>query len=328
MRFLTVMDPLLAANPHSDTSYAILEEAQARGHENLVCGLGDLRCEGRHGHARAWPATVRRPTADDPRHATLGPPIEVAFDDLDVIWMRKDPPVDELYWTACLILDRHDRQRTVVINDPVGLRVAHEKLWALFADELGPRTAVSSRSEVLVDFVKRHGRGVLKPLHRMGGLGVLAFDAADRNLRSAADLLTDEGRRPALVQEYLPEARQGDKRVIVLDGEPVGAVLRVPQDDDVRANLHVGGLERRAVVDEDDRRICARLAPHLRELGLYLAGIDVIGGKLTEVNVTSPTGVQNIDRLDARTGRERVVSQIVDGAEAKVRRAPGGPRVC
>ena len=320
MRSLTVTDPLLAANPHGATTFAILEEAQARGHENLVCGLGDLRCEGRHGFARASPATVRRPTADDPRHATLGPPQELAFDDIDVIWMRKDPPVDDLYWTACLILDRHDRQRTAVLNDPVGLRVAHEKLWALFADELGPKTAVSSRPEVLVEFVNRHGRGVLKPLHLMGGLGVLAFDAGDRNLRSAADLLTHEGRRPALVQEYLPAARQGDKRVIVLDGEPVGAVLRVPRDDDVRANLHVGGQERRASVDDDDRRICAHLGSHLRELGLYLVGIDVIGGKLTEVNVTSPTGVQNIDRLDGRTGRERVVSRIVDGAEAKAPR--------
>jgi glutathione synthase len=161
---------------------------------------------------------------------------------------------------------------------------------------------------------------VLKPLHLMGGIGVLAFDADDRNLRSAADLLTEEGRRPALAQAFVPEARRGDKRVIVLDGEPVGAVLRVPREDDHRSNLHVGGLEQRAQVDDDDRRICARLAPHLVELGLFLVGIDVIGGKLTEVNVTSPTGVQHIDRLDGRVGRSRVVSLIVDGAEAKVAR--------
>ena len=180
---------------------------------------------------------------------------------------------------------------------------------------------MSARPEVLVEFVRRHGRAVLKPLHGRGGIGVMEFSADDRNLRSAADLLTEEGRRPALAQEYVATARQGDKRVIVLDGEPVGAVLRVPRDDDVRSNLHVGGVEQRATVDDDDRRICARLAPHLRELGLYLAGIDVIGGKLTEVNVTSPTCVQHIDRLDGRLGQDRVVSLIVDGAVAKLGRS-------
>ena len=180
---------------------------------------------------------------------------------------------------------------------------------------------VSSRPEVLVEFVRQRGQGVLKPLHLMGGIGVMVFDAADRNLRSAADLLTEDGRRPALAQEYLPDARRGDKRVIVLDGEPVGAVNRVPREDDVRANLHAGAQARRADIDEDDRRICARLGPQLRELGLYLAGIDVIGGRLTEVNVTSPTGVQQIDRLEGRTGSSRVVSLIVDGAEAKARRS-------
>ncbi|MBI1948309.1 MAG: glutathione synthase [Deltaproteobacteria bacterium] len=323
MRFLTVMDPLPSVNPATDTTFAILEEAQARGHENLVCGLTDLRCEGRRGFARARPATVRRPSADDPSHAAVGAVVDVAFDDVDVVWMRKDPPVDDAYLSACLLLDRHDRSRTVVLNDPIGLRVAHEKLWALFADDLGPATMVSSSPRDLVAFVRARGRGVLKPLHLMGGIGVLAFSADDQNLRSAADLLTEDGRRPALAQEYLPEARHGDKRVIVLDGEPVGAVLRVPRNDEVRANLHAGAAAVRAEVDEHDRRICARLAPHLRELGLYLAGIDVIGGKLTEVNVTSPTGVQQIDRLDARAGPDRVIARIVDGAERKARRARG-----
>lgn len=321
MRFLTVMDPLPSVSPATDTTFAILEEAQARGHENLVCGLAELRCEGRRGFARARPATVRRPTADDPSHAVLGAHNDVAFDDVDVIWMRKDPPVDDAFLCACLLLDRHDPARTVVLNDPIGLRVAHEKLWALFADDLGPATLVSSRPQDLVDFIRAHGHGVLKPLHLMGGIGVLAFDAADRNLRSAADLLTEDGRRPALAQEYLSRARQGDKRVIVLDGEPVGAVLRVPRDDEVRANLHAGAVAVRADVDEHDRRICARIGPRLRSLGLYLAGIDVIGGKLTEVNVTSPTGVQQIDRLDGRAGAERVIALIVDGAEAKARAA-------
>ncbi|MCC7071253.1 MAG: glutathione synthase [Deltaproteobacteria bacterium] len=319
MRFLTVMDPLPTVNPATDTTFAILEEAQARGHENLVCGVADLGCVGRRGMARAWPATVRRPSANDPSHATLGAPADIAFDDLDVIWMRKDPPVDDAYLSACLLLDRHDRARTVVLNDPIGLRTAHEKLWALFADELGPATMVSSRPAALVEFVRARGRGVLKPLHLMGGIGVMVFAADDPNLRSAADLLTGDGKRPALAQEYLPAARQGDKRVIVLDGEPVGAVLRVPRDDEVRANLHAGARAVRADVDDADRLLCARIGPELRALGLFLVGIDVIGGKLTEVNVTSPTGVQQIDLLDERAGPARVVARIVDGAEIKVR---------
>ncbi len=319
MRFLTVMDPLPSVRPATDTTFAILEEAQARGHENLVCGVADLGCVGRRGVARARPATVRRPSATDANHATLGAPVEVALDDVDVIWMRKDPPVDQAYLYACLLLDRHDRARTVVLNDPVGLRVAHEKLWALFADELGPATVVSSRPADLVAFVRERGRGVLKPLHLMGGVGVLAFDGDDQNLRSAADLLTEDGRRPALAQEYLPAARQGDKRVMVLDGEPVGAVLRVPRGDEVRANLHAGATAVAAAVDDADRRICARIGPELRALGLFLVGIDVIGGKLTEVNVTSPTGAQEIDRLDGRQGAARIVAQIVDGAEIKAR---------
>lgn len=319
MRFLTVMDPLPSVNPATDTTFAILEEAQARGHENLVCGVADLGCRGRHGFARARPATVRRPDASDPAHALLGDPREVAFDDVEVIWMRRDPPVDDAYLSACLLLDRHDRSRTVVLNDPVGLRVAHEKLWALSADDLGPATMVSSRPADLVEFVRQRGRGVLKPLHLMGGIGVMAFSGDDANLRSAADLLTEDGRRPALAQEYLPAARAGDKRVIVLDGEPVGAVLRVPRHDEVRANLHAGATAVRAAVDDADRRICARIGPELRALGLYLAGIDVIGGKLTEVNVTSPTGVQQIDHLDGRRGSDRIVARIVDEAEIKAR---------
>jgi glutathione synthase len=219
------------------------------------------------------------------------------------------------------MLDRADPARTLVLNNPQSLRVAHEKLWGLFADDVTPRQVVSSRPDILVAFVQKMGRGVLKPLHLMGGMGVMAFDAKDKNLRSAADLLTLEGRRPAIAQEFLPAVRDGDKRVILLDGEPVGAVLRVPREDDVRSNLHVGGTAKQAVIDDDDRRICARIGPKLVELGLFFVGIDVIGGKLTEVNVTSPTGVQEIDALDGRSGKQRMPSLTWDRVEEKLARA-------
>lgn len=321
-RALYVMDPLHAVNPNKDTTFALLLEAQARGIENLVCGVNDLWTEGAKGFAKAARVEVRRPTADDGAHAKTLAVEDVAFDDLDVIWMRKDPPVDDVFLYACMMLDRADPARTLVLNNPQSLRVAHEKLWGLFADDITPRQVVSSRPEVLVAFVHKMGRGVLKPLHLMGGMGVMAFDAKDKNLRSAADLLTLEGRRPAIAQEFLPAVRDGDKRVIVLDGEPVGAVLRVPRDDDVRSNLHVGGTAKAAVIDDDDRRICARIGPRLVELGLFFVGIDVIGGKLTEVNVTSPTGVQEIDALDGRSGKQRMASLTWDRVEGKLARAP------
>jgi glutathione synthase len=323
MRFLYVMDPLPGVNPEKDTTFAFLLESQARGVDNLVCGVADLWADGKRGFARAARVRVRHPDENDPRHyETLGV-VDIAFDDVDVIWMRKDPPVDDVFLFACMILDRADPARTLVLNNPSSLRVAHEKLWGLFADDVIPRTVVSSRPEVLVDTVKTMGRGVLKPLHLMGGMGVMAFDADDKNLRSAADLLTLEGRRPALAQEFLPAVREGDKRVILIDGEPVGAVLRVPRADDVRSNLHVGGTAKKAVIDDADRRIASRIGPHLRELGLFFVGIDVIGGRLTEVNVTSPTGVQEIDRLDGRTGKDRIPAQVMDAVEQKLARRGG-----
>jgi glutathione synthase len=321
-RVLYVMDPLLAVNPDKDTTFALMLESQARGAENLVCGVNDLWTEGARGFAHATHVEVHRPTLEKPSHARILASIDVAFDDVDVIWMRKDPPVDDVFLYACMMLDRADPARTLVLNNPASLRVANEKLWGLFADDVTPRQIVSSRPDLLVSFVQRMGKGVLKPLHMMGGMGVMAFDASDKNLRSAADLLTLDGRRPAIAQEFLPAVKEGDKRVILLDGEPVGALLRVARADDVRSNLHVGGTAKQGIVDDADRAICARIGPQLKELGLFFVGIDVIGGKLTEVNVTSPTGVQEIDRLDGRTGADRIEAMTWDRVEQKLAARP------
>ncbi|HEY4223789.1 MAG TPA: glutathione synthase [Myxococcota bacterium] len=327
MRHLFVMDPIESVHPDKDTTFAFMADTQARGHDNLVCGLHDLWAEDARGFARADRVEVHPSTSsagrDKPAHFTRRDRVDIAFSDVDIIWMRKDPPVDDAYLYATMILDRAP---CLVLNDPISLRVVHEKMWGLWAEEVTPRQVVSSRPDILVEFVKKRGKGVLKPLHMMGGMGVFAFDADDKNLRSAADLLTFEGKRQALAQEYLPAVRQGDKRVILIDGEPVGAVLRVPRGDDHRSNMHVGGTAAKAVVDDDDRRICALIGPKLRELGLFFVGIDVIGGKLTEVNVTSPTGVQEINKLDARTGGDRLEALVVDAALAKLaarRRTPG-----
>ena len=317
MKVLYVMDPIASVNPEKDSTFLLMLEGQSRGHEAFVCGPEGLIAHGARGAAFARRVRVMRPQAPGGAHHEAGALERVAFDDLDVIWMRKDPPVDDAYLFACMLLDRADRARTLVLNDPSNLRVVHEKLWALAYPELGPETVISARPDVLVDFVKQRGRGVLKPLHMMGGMGVFAFDADDKNLRSAADLLTWDGTRHALAQEFLPAVKNGDKRVILLDGEPVGALLRVPRGDDIRANLHVGGSAQRGVVDDDDRRIAARIGPELSRLGMFFVGLDVIGGRLTEVNVTSPTGLQEIDRLDGRTGDDRMGALVWRAVEAR-----------
>lgn len=318
-RFLYVMDPIATINPVSDTTLAFLVESQARGVDNLVCELKDLSARNSRGFARATRVTVQQPMAGDARFYTAHDVIELAFDDIDVIWMRKDPPVDDLFLYACMILDRHDPQRTLVLNNPTSLRIAHEKLWSLFEEEISPRQVISSRPDVLRAFVEEHGAGVIKPLAFMGGLGVMAFQKGDRNLKSAIDLLTAEGRRPAVMQEYLPAIRSGgDKRLILIDGEPAGALLRVPSGDDVRANLHAGGTATKTAIDDDDRRIAARLGPHLRELGLFFVGLDIIGGKCTEVNVTSPTGVPQINRLDGRVGGNTIEALVMDRVQQKL----------
>jgi glutathione synthase len=320
--FLYVADPIHTFNPTSDTTLALMHEAQRRGVTNLVCEMKDLAA-GAAGSAfaRARPVTVRTPSTDDPSFFSAGDPRDVSFDDVDVVWMRKDPPVDADYIYATMLLERHGA-RTLVLNDPVALRVLHEKLWALAYPDLVPPQVVTSRPDVLRAFVQQHGKAALKPLAFMGGMGVMVFAADDVNLKSAIDLLTLEGKKPALAQAYLPAVKKGDKRVIVVDGEPIAALNRVPRGDDVRANLHAGGTAEAGVIDDDDRRICARLAPELARLGIFFAGLDVIGGKLTEVNVTSPTGLPQINRLDGRSGSTLVESLMLDRVLAKLAARP------
>lgn len=310
--FLTVMDPLDGIDPNGDTTFDFLLESQSRGVQNFVCQIGDLLSDGQRGFAVARAVEVRRPTADDPSMLSWGSSTRIAFDDCGAIFMRKDPPVDDAFFHATMILDRHDPQKTLMVNTPSSLRVANEKLFALFAADLFPRTVVSARADVLKAAAKEMKRAVLKPLEMAGGGGVMVFDHDDKNLNAAVELLTEGGRRPAIAQQYEPDVRTGDKRVILLGGDPIGAVLRVPAPSDNRANMHSGGSVAQSDVDDDDRRISARLKPKLVEFGLHFVGIDVIGGKLTEVNVTSPTGVQEIDRLDGRTGKDRMSSQVMD----------------
>jgi glutathione synthase len=228
-----------------------------------------------------------------------------------VALQRKDPPVDAAYIVSTQLLALC--RRTVVLNRPEGILAANEKLYALHFADLMPETLVTREIARLVDFMaKLGGEMIVKPLTGRGGEGIFHVRHDDRNLFSILEQSTDFGKRWCMAQRYLEAIRQGDKRILLLDGEPLGAVLRVPSERDIRANFHVGGRPAPATLDEGDRRIVERVAPYLRRDGLFFVGIDVIGGLLTEINVTSPTGVQEINALDG----VRLEARILDGIEA------------
>lgn len=283
------MDPPERLNPAGDTTLAIIEEAERRGHECVRADIAaleirdDLYCAGRR----------------------------VA--DFDAVFQRKDPPFDREYFFSTLLLERV-RGRTLFINDPRGLRDANEKLFIFEFPGLFPETIVSRDPKTLREFLDAHGgEGIVKPLDGKGGEGVFHIRPGDRNTNAIFEALL-AGRRWIMAQRYLPSVRQGDKRILLVDGEPVGAVLRVPGEDETRANLHVGGRAALAPLSTRDREICRALAPRLRADGLVFVGIDVIGEHLTEINVTSPTGVREIERLEGI----RVHAVLLDWVERRV----------
>jgi glutathione synthase len=305
------MDPIGGVDIHSDTTFVLMLEAQARGHRVLYADPSDLSVTGSQVVARARPVALRREPGS---HCELGPESSLSLDDaVDVVFQRKDPPVDDEYVTSTQILGLC--RRALVLNRPDGILAANEKLYALHFSELMTDTLVSRSIPQLVDFMAKVGGDmIVKPLEGRGGEGVFHLRHDDRNLFSILEQSTRFGRRRVMAQRYLPAVRQGDKRILLLDGEPIGALLRVPQEGETRSNLHVGGQPVRARLDEADRRIVATLAPALRRDGLFFVGIDVIGGFLTEVNVTSPTGVQEVNRLEG----VQLEGRILDAVEARV----------
>src|SRR5574338_233950 len=302
-----VMDPPETMDPDADTTFALMLEAQSRGHRVLYVDPADLGVDGDRVRALARPIRLRRVRG---AHCDVEEPRLVHLDaEVDVAFQRKDPPVDVEYVVATQILSLC--RRTVVLNRPEGILAANEKLYALHFPELMAETLVTRHIAELRDFMtKLGGEMVVKPLGGRGGEGVFHVHAADRNRNAILEQSTSFGTRRAMAQRFLPEVARGDKRILLLDGEVLGAVLRVPSPEELRANLHVGGRAERAAIDDDDRRIVERLAPRLRADGLFFVGIDVIGGRLTEVNVTSPTGIQEMNALDGARYEERVLARI------------------
>jgi glutathione synthase len=234
------------------------------------------------------------------------------LEEMDAVFMRQDPPVTIPYLYATYLLELIDPKKTLVINSPQGLREANEKLYTLQFREVMPETVVSQDKQVLRQFLEKQGQAVLKPLGGKAGEGILFLDPSDRNFNSLVEISTQQGKEPVMVQKFLPEAKDGDKRIILLDGEPIGAVNRVPTGKEFRGNMAVGGRVEKTDITPRELEICQVVAPKLRQDGLYFVGLDVIGGYLTEVNVTSPTGIREIDRLNHVNLGQQVIKWVVE----------------
>ena len=306
MKIAFQMDPIMGVDINADSSFRLAEEAQKRGHELFYYGPDQLAYQEGRITARGHDMVVQR-VAGTP--AKLGELREADLADFDVVWLRQDPPFDMHYITSTHLLDRL-KDDVLVVNDPFWVRNYPEKLLVLDFPELTPPTTIARDLDTIKAFKAKHGDVILKPLYGNGGAGVFRLDANDRNLSSLHELFTGFSREPLIVQKFLPDVSNGDKRVILVDGEPVGAINRVPAAGETRSNMHVGGRPEKVGLTERDLEICAAIGPLLKERGQIFVGIDVIGDYLTEINVTSPTGIQELERFDDVNIAEKVWEAI------------------
>jgi glutathione synthase len=300
------MDPIESVNVLADSTFVLALEAQARGHRLYhylprQLSLTDGRVTAQAQRLRVW--------RDRKKHAALGPVETLDLKKMDVILMRQDPPFDMAYITATHLLE-HVSGKVLVVNDPAAVRNAPEKLFATHFPGIMPPTLVSSDRRAILAFRQKHRDIILKPLFGNGGAGVFRVTPKDENFNALLESFAVQYREPIVVQRYLPAVRKGDKRIILIDGEPTGAVLRVPAKGEARANLHVGGKAVKTKLTRREREICAAIGPTLKRQGLIFVGIDVIGDYLTEINVTSPTGIQEINRLDGTALEKNVWDAI------------------
>lgn len=310
---LFILDPLETFDPRADSSFVMITEALRRGIRPLGAMLADLSLHGDVARAQVRP--IEHDAASD-RLRWSGEPQWRDLPEIDVVLMRKDPPVDANYIAATWILDRGG---TLVLNDPRGLRTLNEKLAIAAFTDLTPKTYVSRDHTELRQILRSlGGRMILKPVYGFGGREILIAREGDPNLGTLLELATAEGARWTVAQEYMPAAKDGDKRILLVDGHPIGAVLRVPASGELRNNFHAGGTPAATELDDNDRAICSAVAPMLRELGQFFVGIDVIGGRLTEINVTSPTGMQEINRLEDRPPDRTTQAQFWDALETRL----------
>lgn len=317
LKLAFIIDPIYQLAPGHDTSVALMEAAQALGHEVWVTQANLLSVV----EGKAWAVLERvqlkpvqlvdRRWVAEATWYQLSDRTFVPLETLDAVFMRTDPPVDIPYLYATYILDYIDRAKTLVINNPQGLRAANEKMYALQFTKAIPETIVTSDKQVIRKFLEAKGAAILKPLGQKAGEGILYLEPSDRNFNSIVEISTLRGKMPIMVQEYLPAAKEGDKRIILLNGEPIGALNRISHGSDFRNNMAAGGTVAKTEITQREQEICTEIAANLRQDGLFFVGIDVIGGYLTEVNVTSPTGIREIDRLEGTRLGEQVIQWVV-----------------
>jgi glutathione synthase len=324
VKFAFIIDPIERLDPGHDTSVALMEAAQELGHEVWITqanqlGVKDSKAFALVRQVQLVPVQLVNGlwAAANPWFL-LGDRTQRFLEEMDAVFMRTDPPVTVPYLYATYILDYIDPAKTLVINSPQGIRAANEKMYALQFTEAIPETIVSQDKQVIRAFLEEKGVAVLKPLGGKAGEGILILQAGDRNINSLVEISTLQGQVPVMVQTYLPAAKDGDKRIILLDGEPIGTVNRIPTGNEFRGNMAVGGRVAQTTITEREREICSQLAPTLRRDGLVFVGIDVIGGYLTEVNVTSPTGVREIDRLENTRLGHQVIEWIARTREHSI----------
>ena len=321
-RQLFVIDPLSRLNPAKDTSVALMQALQRAGGQAWCCTLADLSAEphpdgGYGAWVRACPLALAPMEASAGRWVVPDPWVRpgtsqrMPLDQFPVVWMRKDPPVDEAYLYATHLLELAERRGVRVINRPASLRAWNEKLSSLRFGHLMAPTVVSSRVDTLADFARKQGEVVLKPLAGRAGQGVVFASTATPGLRALLELVTQMEALPVMAQAFLPGVSAGDKRILLVDGEPLGAVNRVPTGGEFRSNLAVGGAPEPAELTEAERAICQELAPVLRAEGLFFVGIDVIDGRLSEINVTSPTGVREVERLGGLPLADQTIARLL-----------------
>ena len=303
------MDHISTVQIAGDTTFALCLDAEKRGHELFHYTPDRLSMRGGTVSARVEPLSVRDVKGD---HYTLGEAVRTDLSEMDVVLLRQDPPFDMNYITTTHLLERI-HPKTLVVNDPAWVRNSPEKIFVMEFSDLMPETLITKDITEIRAFRKEYGDIILKPLYGNGGAGVFHLRDGDRNLTSLLEMFAQLGPEPIIAQRYLDDVRAGDKRIILIDGEPVGAINRVPDEGDARSNMHVGGKAVETMMTEREREICDRIGPSLRERGFTLVGIDVIGGLMTEINVTSPTGVREVKKF----GGADIAALFWDAVEAK-----------
>jgi len=307
LRVAIQMDPIGPIDIDADSTFRIAIEAQERGHQLFYYTPDKLSFQNGRVTARGWPLQVRAVKGD---HFTLGDETEIDLGDWDVIWVRQDPPFDMGYITNTHLLDMIHPE-TLVVNDPFWIRNYPEKLLVLKFPDLTPPTTIARDLATIRSFKEEYGDIILKPLYGNGGAGVFRLDPNDRNLSSLHELFIGMNNEPLIAQKFLPDVSNGDKRVILVDGVAVGAINRVPAAGETRSNMHVGGRPEKIKLTTRDMEICERIGPLLRDKGQIFVGIDVIGDYLTEINVTSPTGIQELERFDG-TNTAKKLWQVIE----------------